>query len=101
MSGSRQGAHSGQHYSQGGQDADLSLESTSSQTLRGLRALGSTRSGYNPYDSVPAGKGNSSTGTSTDGTSATGMHRLDEMRRLSEWIRTQRELERERNNKKK
>ncbi len=65
------------------QDTDLSLESTSSQTLRGLYVDNGSSTGWNPYDTVP------NTATST------GMHRLDDMRRLSEWIRLKRELERE------
>lgn len=67
-----------------GQDNDLSLETTSSQTLRGVRALNGKSWGFNPYDAAPV----------QDSTSATGMHRLSEMRRLSEAIRMQREAER-------
>lgn len=94
------GRHSGQRVQDDNpvaQDTDLSLESTGSQTLRGLRALGSNSSGYNPYESVPAGTGNGPGSSNNHGTStsATGLHRIDEMRRLSEWIRAQRELARE------
>jgi hypothetical protein len=62
-------------------DTDLSLETTSSQTLRGLRVVESSSSGYNPYDTTPGR------------TTATGMHRLDDMRRLSEWIRMKRHVD--------
>jgi hypothetical protein len=61
---------------------ELELESTSSQTLRGLTLPASSSNGSNPYDSVP--------GAST----ATGQHRIADMRRLSEWIRMKRDLER-------
>jgi hypothetical protein len=64
--------------------AKLELESTGSQTLRGVRLpTGFDSSGYNPYDTIP--------GTST---SATGQHRIENMRRLSEWIRMKRTLSR-------
>jgi hypothetical protein len=64
--------------------AKLELESTDSQTLRGVQLpKGFDSSGYNPYDTVP--------GTSS---SATGQHRLENMRRLSDWIRMKRTLSR-------
>jgi len=62
-------------------DTDLSLESTSSQTLRGLYVSNGNSSGWNPYDTVPNCSNN------------TGVHRLDDIRRLSEWIRLKRELD--------
>ena len=71
-----------------GQDSDLALESTGSQALRGLRVPTSNSSGCNPYNAVPVGA------------NATGMHRLDDMRRLSEWIRMKRDVEREQGKKK-
>lgn len=63
---------------------ELELESTGSQTMRGVRLpKGFGSSGYNPYDTLP--------GSST---SATGQHRIEDMRRLSEWIRMKRGLSR-------
>jgi len=62
--------------------AKLELESTDSQTMRGVRLpKGFDSSGYNPYDTVPGAT-----------SSATGQHRLENMRRLSEWIRMKRKL---------
>ena len=63
------------------EETDLSLESTSSQTLRGLYVSNGSSAGWNPYDTVP------------NNASTTSIHRLDDMRRLSEWIRLKRELE--------
>jgi hypothetical protein len=63
------------------QETDLSLESTSSQTLRGLHVSNGSSTGWNPYDTVP------------NSANTTGVHRLDDMRRLSEWIRLKREIE--------
>lgn len=63
---------------------ELELESTGSQTMRGvLLPKGFDSSGYNPYDTVPGAS-----------TSATGQHRMENMRRLSEWIRMKRTLSR-------
>lgn len=63
------------------QKIELELESTSSQTMRGVTVPRHLGSGYNPYDTnVP------STGT------ATGRHRIEDMRRLSEWIRMKRDM---------
>jgi hypothetical protein len=63
-------------------DLELELESTSSQTMRGVRLPRQFGSGYNPYDTVPDTKG------------STGQHRIEDMRRLSEWIRMKRDLSR-------
>lgn len=63
-------------------DANLELESTISQTLRGVRVSGNFGSGYNPYDTIP------------DAKVGTGHHRIEDLRRLSEWIRMKRELSR-------
>jgi hypothetical protein len=65
------------------QKTDLSLESTGSQAMRGLSVQNGSSSGHNPYDTMP------------NTSSSTGMQRLADMRRLSEWIRMKRELERE------
>ena len=78
----RDGARDAADAKPNDKDANLSLESTGSQTMRGLRALGGNSSGYNPYDTIP------------NTSSTTGMHRLEDMRRLSEWIRMKRDLER-------
>lgn len=61
-------------------DEDLSLENTGSQTLRGVPVLEGSGSGYDPYDTVP------------NTTAVNGMQRLEDMRRLSEWIRMKRNL---------
>ena len=62
---------------------DLELESTSSQTMRGIRLSRQFGSGgYNPYDTIP------------NASSSTGVHRMQDMRRLSEWIRLKREMAR-------
>ena len=62
---------------------DLSLENTGSQTLRGVPVHHGGGSGYDPYDTVP------------NTTAVNGMQRLEDMRRLSEWIRMKRNLERD------
>ena len=60
----------------------MSLEDTASQVVRGLRTAHSPGgSGYNPYDTVP----NTSSKDTIQGT--------DDLRRLSEWIRTKRMAE--------
>ena len=60
----------------------LSLEDTASQAVRGLRTAHSPGgSGYNPYDTIP----NTSSKDTFQGT--------DDLRRLSEWIRTKRMAE--------
>jgi 8-oxo-dGTP pyrophosphatase MutT (NUDIX family) len=60
----------------------LSLEDTMAQAVRGLRTPHSVSgSGYNPYDTIP-------------NTSSTGAFQgTDDLRRLSEWIRTKRMAE--------
>jgi hypothetical protein len=63
-------------------DLELELESTGSQTMRGVRLPRQFGSGYNPYDTVPDTQG------------STGQHRTEDLRRLSEWIRMKRDLPR-------
>ncbi len=63
-------------------DADLSLEDTAAQRQRGLPARARTgASGYNPYDATPAPK------------RADARRKPTDLRKLSEWIRLQRQVE--------
>jgi hypothetical protein len=72
----------GKIYQQG-MEPDYSLEDTASQAMRGVQVPGSSSSaGYNPYDTFP------SIGT------ATGIHRQADLRKLSEWIRRKRDIDR-------
>jgi hypothetical protein len=60
---------------------DLSLEDTLSQKMRGVPVKSRTGvTGYNPYDAIPAGKPKEAPRKPTD------------LRKLSEWIRTQRQV---------
>ena len=59
----------------------LSLEDTLAQKMRGLPVKARTGAvGYNPYDAVPAAKARGEKRRSTD------------LRKLSEWIRLQRQV---------
>lgn len=63
-------------------DADLSLEDTAARHQRGLPARSRTGvSGYDPYDSTPAQK------------RAEARRKPTDLRKLSEWIRLQRQVE--------
>lgn len=59
----------------------LSLEDTLTQQMRGLRTSHSKGSGYNPYDTFP----------NTSSTGSFAQHR--DLRELSNWIRTKRQVE--------
>ena len=63
-------------------DADLSLEDTAAQRQRGLPARSRTgASGYNPYDANPVHK------------RAEARRKPTDLRKLSEWIRLQQQVE--------
>ena len=64
-------------------EMELQLESTSSQTMRGVRLPREAGGGYNPYDAE-----------TTPNAQSTGMHRMQDMRKLSEWIRMRLDLSR-------
>jgi hypothetical protein len=66
----------------------LSLEDTIAQKMRGVPTK--TRTGvvgYNPYDAEPAAKGKQA-----EGKQAEGKPKPTDLRKLSEWIRLQRQV---------
>jgi hypothetical protein len=64
-------------------DLKLSLEDTVSQKMRGVPTKSRTGViGYNPYDAEPAGKPKD----------AGAKHKPTDLRKLSEWIRLQRQV---------
>jgi len=65
----------------------LSLEDTLTQKLRGVPTKSRTGVvGYNPYDAEPAAKAKGADGKGGDGKTRT------DLRKLSEWIRLQRQV---------
>jgi hypothetical protein len=66
------------------EELNLSLEDTISQKMRGVAAKRSGVSGYNPYDAEPT----------AGAPRPDGKRKRTDLRKLSEWIRLRREVER-------
>jgi hypothetical protein len=68
-------------------DSKLSLEDTIAQKMRGVPVKARTSvGGYNPYDAEPAAKGKGK------GKGETQKSKTTDLRKLSEWIRLQRQV---------
>jgi hypothetical protein len=69
------------------EEPNLSLEDTIAQKMRGVPVKARTSvGGYNPYDAEPAAKGKGK------GKGETQKSKTTDLRKLSEWIRLQRQV---------